>query len=191
MTTRKGKIINPYKGLVAFEYVFFWVRWFYRNSKGIPMVYLLYYFIPQKVFRINGNLAWPVHFTTRIIGRKNIKVGNMAAVGMGPNCYIQAKNGIEIGHNFRMGPNVGLISANHSEDDYDTWEISEPIRIGDNVWIGMGSVVLPGVSIGDNVIIAANSVVNKDIPSNVIAGGVPCKVLRDKSPYKGFDYSKL
>ena len=52
----------------------------------------------------------------------------------------------------------------------------------------MGVVVLPGVTIGDNVIIAANSVVNKDIPSNVIAGGIPCKIIKDKPAYKGKNY---
>ena len=56
---------------------------------------------------------------------------------------------------------------------------SLPIRIGNNVWIGAHSVVLPGVTIGDNVVIGAGSVVTKDLPSNVVAIGNPCKVLRE------------
>lgn len=56
---------------------------------------------------------------------------------------------------------------------------------------GNGLVILPGVTIGDNVVIAANSVVNKNIPSNVIAGGIPCKVIKEKSEYKGIDYSNI
>jgi acetyltransferase-like isoleucine patch superfamily enzyme len=108
---------------------------------------------------------------------------------MNSGCYIQAKNGIVIGNNLRIGPNVGLISANHDVDDYDSWVREKPIFIGDNVWLGMGVVVLPGVSIGDNVMVAANSVVNKDIPSNVIAGGAPCKIIKNKELYKGKDYS--
>jgi acetyltransferase-like isoleucine patch superfamily enzyme len=89
-----------------------------------------------------------------------------------------------------MGPGVGLISANHDIHDYDRWSESPPIVIGDNVWIGMNSVVLPGIKIGDNVVIASNSVVTKDIPSNSIAAGNPCTVVREKELYKGKDYSK-
>jgi acetyltransferase-like isoleucine patch superfamily enzyme len=90
-----------------------------------------------------------------------------------------------------MGPNVGLISANHDVDDYDQWLEAPPIRVGDNVWIGMNTVVLPGVRIGDNVVIASNSCVSRDIPSNSVAAGVPCTVTREKPPYRGRDYSKL
>jgi len=186
------KIENRYLGLRILELLFFWLRpLFYSRAKGVGIVYLMYFFAPQKIVRINGRVQWPVHFTSRINSRKRIKVGNRSCPGMNAGCYIQAKNGIEIGHNLRMGPNVGLISANHFLEDYDTWEVTTPIKIGDNVWLGMGVVVLPGVVIGDNVVIAANSVVNKDIPSNVIAGGIPCKVLREKDTYKGFDYSTL
>jgi len=106
-------------------------------------------------------------------------------------CYVQARNGIEIGHNFRMGPGVGLISANHDHDDYDRHLPGKPIRIGNNVWIGMNSVIMPEVTIGDNVIIGAGSIVTTDIPSNSIAAGNPCRVIREKSPYRGFDYSTL
>ena len=73
--------------------------------------------------------------------------------------------------------------------DYDTWDKDEPIVIGDNVWLGMGVVVLPGIKIGNNVIIASNSVVTKDIPSDVIAGGIPCEVIKQKKPYKGNDFN--
>ena len=54
-----------------------------------------------------------------------------------------------------------------------------PITIGNNVWIGAGSTILGGVTIGDNTIIGAGSVVTKDIPANVVAFGVPCKVIRE------------
>lgn len=90
-----------------------------------------------------------------------------------------------------MGPGVGLISANHDPNDYDLWVNSNPIIIGNNVWIGMNSVVMPGVQIGDNVIIGANSTVTQDIPPNSIAAGSPCKVLKTKAPYRGRDYSGL
>lgn len=173
------------------SFLFFWLRFFYPKSKGIPLLFTLYLFVPQKVLRINGSIPWPVHFTSRILFYKNILVGNNSAPGMTANGYVQARNGIRIGSNLRMGPGVGLISANHKEEDYDIHIESAPIIIGDNVWIGMNAVVLPGVRIGSNVVIGANSVVTKDIPSNVVAAGNPCLVIRDKKPYCGIDYTKL
>lgn len=149
---------------------------------------MLYNLIPQKIFRINGGVPWPVHFTSLVLHHKEIAIGKNSPIGSNIGCYIQGKGGIEIGDNCRMGPNVGLISANHSPDDYDVWIKKDPIHIGDNVWIGMNSVIMPGVKIGDNVIIGANSVVTKELPSNCIAHGNPCEVVREKSPYKGKSY---
>ncbi|MFW5803684.1 MAG: acyltransferase [bacterium] len=174
------------------ELVFFWLRlFFYKKAKGVNLVYLLLYFIPQKILRINGKVQWPVHFTSLVLHSKNIIIGNNSPLGLNTGCYIQGKGGIIVGNNFRMGPNIGLISANHSPDNYDEWIDVGPIKIGDNVWLGMNSVIMPGVSIGDNVIIGANSTVTKNIPSNTIAYGSPCKVIKEKSDYKGFDYSLL
>jgi len=187
-TVHKSKLI---KTLEKFDKFFFWVRFFYPKAKGIDNFRLLYYFFPQKILRINGRVPWPVHFTSRILYRKRISVGNNAAPGRNSGCYIQGRCGIKIGHNLRMGPNVGLISSNHKLNDYDEWVMADPIIIGDNVWIGMNSVILPGVKIGDNVIIGANSVVSKNIPSNSISAGNPCKVIRKKAPYTGFDYKNL
>jgi acetyltransferase-like isoleucine patch superfamily enzyme len=177
--------------LERFAFLFHWLRLFYPCAKGIPFLYLLYFFIPQKILRLNGRVPWPVHFTSRVLYRKNISVGNRSAPGMNAGCYIQGKNGIRIGHNLRMGPGVGLISANHDLDDYDQWTKTSPIRVGDNVWIGMNAVILPGVTIGDNIVIAANSVVNEDIPSDSIAAGNPCKVIRKKAPYRGKSYGEI
>lgn len=171
--------------------ILFWLRWFYPKSKGIPLVFLLYYFIPQKILRINGNVLWPVHFTSKVSFRKNIKIGNRTAPGLSPGCYIQGRGGIIIGNNVRIAPNVGIISSNHRLEDYDLWDEIQPIEIGDNVWIGMNSVILQGVKIGDNVVIGCNSVVNKDIPANSIAAGNPCRIIKEKGPYIGRDYSKM
>lgn len=89
---------------------------------------------------------------------------------------------VTIGDNVLIGPNVGIYTAGHPLD-YEIrnqeYEYAFPIRIGNNVWIGGNVVINPGVSIGDNAVIGAGSVVTKDIPSNVIAVGNPCKVLRE------------
>lgn len=189
---QRGNIENIWLKKYRFlEYVFMWLRLFYPRARGIPAIYLLAYFIPQKIFRINGSVKWPVHFTSRVMHPGNIEVGNRTAPGISSGSYIQAKNGIRLGSNVRLGPNVGLISANHSNEDYDEWVRDRPIKIGDNVWLGMNVVVMPGVEIGNNVVIGSNSVVTKDVPSDCIAFGNPCRVVKAKSAYTGFDYTKL
>lgn len=88
---------------------------------------------------------------------------------------------VKIGKNAAIGPNCGLYCAVHPTDPVERakWvETAKPITIGDNVWLGGNVVVLPGVTIGDNTTIGAGSVVTKDIPSNVVAAGNPCKVLK-------------
>lgn len=192
MTTETAYLEKP-RAVALLEkmnFLFFWLRWFYPAAGGIELAYLLYGFFPQKILRINGAVPWPVHFTSRVLYHKNIRVGRRSSPGSNSGCYIQGKNGIQIGHNCRFGPNVGLISANHDAGDYDRWVKTGPITIGNNVWIGMNAVVLPGVHIGDNVIVAANSVVTEDIPANSIAAGSPCRVIKPKGPYTGKDYAK-
>ena len=90
-----------------------------------------------------------------------------------------------MGDNVWVGPGVGIVSADHDLSNYEAHKPSTPIHIGSNVWIGMNTVILAGVTIGDNVAIGAGSIVTKDIPANSIAAGVPCRVLREKPPYQG------
>jgi maltose O-acetyltransferase len=99
-------------------------------------------------------------------------------------------NRITIGKNGLIGPNVQIYTASHplnardriiqnphpNQSTYRTEAF--PVEIGDNVWIGGNTVILPGVTIGSNVTIAANSLVTKDIPDNVLAMGSPAKVIR-------------
>lgn len=107
----------------------------------------------------------------------------MCDPGDNPNIYIQANNGIIIGHNVGFGAGTSLISANHNHNDHSIHDKCPPITIGNNVFVGTNSVILPGVNIGDNVVIGAGSIVAKDIPSNSIAVGNPCRVIKQKEPY--------
>ncbi|WP_154181097.1 sugar O-acetyltransferase [Vibrio furnissii] len=89
---------------------------------------------------------------------------------------------IYIGDYVMFGPNVTLATAGHPvapEYREKVAQFNIPIHIGRNVWIGANSVVLPGVTIGENSVIGAGSVVTKDIPSNVVAVGNPCRVVRE------------
>jgi len=97
------------------------------------------------------------------------------------DCIFLDVNTITIGDNVMFGPRVGLYTAGHPIDKdirIAGLEYGLPITIGNNVWIGGNVVVMPGVHIGDNTIIGSGSVVTKDIPSDVIAAGNPCKVIR-------------
>ena len=86
------------------------------------------------------------------------------------------------GDNVFVGPNCGFYTAGHpidSERRNNGLEYAYPITVGNNVWFGGGVQVMPGVTIGDNVVIGAGSIVVKDIPSNCVAVGNPCNVIRE------------
>lgn len=89
---------------------------------------------------------------------------------------------IYVGDSVMFGPNVTVAVAGHPIDPGLRRKVAQfniPVRIGNNVWIGAGAVILPGVTIGDNSVIGAGSIVTKDIPANVVAVGNPCRVLRE------------
>lgn len=89
---------------------------------------------------------------------------------------------IYVGDYTMFGPNVILASAGHPilpKLRQEAYQYNMPVHIGNNCWLGAGVIVLPGVTIGDNTVIGAGSVVTKDIPSNVVAVGNPCRVLRE------------
>ncbi|MFE2277958.1 sugar O-acetyltransferase [Streptomyces sp. NPDC059454] len=88
---------------------------------------------------------------------------------------------ITIGEDCQIGPNVQLLTPTHPvepEPRRDKLEAALPITIGDNVWLGGGAIVCPGVTIGDNSVIGAGAVVTKDIPANVVAVGNPARPVR-------------
>ncbi len=120
----------------------------------------------------------------------NIYFGNNCEINM--NCTFLDDNKIVIGNNALIAPNVQIYTAFHPTNAADrfaepkedgSFEFCKtqtaPVVIGENVWIGGGAIIMPGVTIGDNVVIGAGSVVTRDIPSNVIAYGSPCRVMRE------------
>ncbi|MER6911101.1 sugar O-acetyltransferase [Streptomyces sp. NPDC000594] len=102
---------------------------------------------------------------------------------------------ITIGSDVQIGPNVQLLTPAHELDTERRragWEKGLPITIGDNVWLGGGVIVCPGVTIGENTVVGAGSVVTKDLPAGVLAVGNPARVIRVLDPAsteKGPDYS--
>ena len=100
---------------------------------------------------------------------------------------------IYVGDYTMFGPNVTVATAGHPilpELRKQGYQYNAPVHIGENCWIGAGVLIMPGITIGDNVVIGAGSVVTKDIPSNVVAVGVPCKVLREVNEHDKEYYFK-
>jgi maltose O-acetyltransferase len=89
---------------------------------------------------------------------------------------------VTVGEDVQIGPNVQLLTANHPLDPEprrDKWESAAPVTIGDNVWLGGGVIVCPGVTIGADTVVGAGSVVTRDLPAGVVAVGSPARVVRE------------
>jgi maltose O-acetyltransferase len=112
--------------------------------------------------------------------------GTRITIGAGTfvnyDCVMLDATPITIGSYCQIGPGVQLLTATHPIDPEPRrrgWEYAEPIAIGDNVWLGGGVIVCPGVTIGDDTVVGAGAVVTRDIPVGVIAVGTPARVLRE------------
>lgn len=98
------------------------------------------------------------------------------------DCILLDVAPIRIGAACQLATRVQLLTATHPIDPEPRrigWESAEPIEIGDNVWLGGGAVVCPGVTIGEDTVVGAGAVVTRDLPSGVVAAGVPARVLRE------------
>lgn len=133
-------------------------------------------------------------------GGKHVHFGYGVYANFGLTCVDDTH--IYVGSHTIFGPNVVLATAGHPmmpELRKHGIQYNMPIHIGENCWLGAGVIVVPGVTIGDNVVIGASSVVTKDIPSNSVAMGTPCRVVRqindhDKEYYfkdKKIDWSEM
>ena len=109
---------------------------------------------------------------------RNIHIEKNVFINSG--CKFQDQGGVYIGENSLIGHNVILATLNHDMDPYHRADLHpKPIHIGKRVWIGSGSMILPGITIGDNSIVGAGSVVTKDVPPNVIVAGNPAKFIKN------------
>jgi len=109
-----------------------------------------------------------LHIGARTFVNYNLTALDVAAITIGEDC--------------QLGPNVQLLTPTHPLDPQprrDKLEAARPITIGDNVWLGGGVIVCPGVTIGDNTVVGAGAVVTRDLPANVVAVGDPARVVRE------------
>lgn len=152
-------------------------------SKQTQIPITLRILIMQKILGFNKKAYWPVHFTSKISNPELIYCGIETCPGYMPGCYIQGSGGIYIDDYTQIGPNVGLISSNHSVFDNRKGDYKTPIKIGKYCWIGMNAVILPGVELGDFTVVAAGSIVTKSFSEGYsVIAGVPAKKIRNIQP---------
>lgn len=109
---------------------------------------------------------------------KNIRVGKRVFINH--CCEFMDRGGITIGNDVLIGPKVNLITINHPQNPAERRATyTAPIVIKNGVWIGAAATIMPGVTIGENSIVAAGSVVTKDVPDNMVVGGVPAKIIKE------------
>lgn len=131
-----------------------------------------------KIFGSIGKKVW-VEPPFNVDYGSNIKVGDNFYSNF--NATILDCSIVDIGKNVKLGPNVTITTASHPldvEQRINGKEMAYPVIIKDNVWIAANAVILPGVTIGKNSVVAAGAVVSRDVPDNVVVGGVPAKVIR-------------
>lgn len=124
-------------------------------------------------------------------GGRHVHFGNSVYANF--NLTMVDDTHIYVGDYTMFGPNVTVATAGHPimpELREKAYQYNFPVRIGRNCWIGAGALIMPGITIGDNVVVGAGSVVTKDLPSNVVAVGNPCRILREIGDYDREYYFK-
>ena len=149
-----------------------------ENTKDTQVPIIFEHWYQQYIQGHCSNVDWPVNLSSMVSAPDRIKIGIETSPGYMPGCYIQGYGGIEIGDYTQIGPNVSIISANHSLHDSRRYEFKKVI-IGNYCWLSDGCKILPGVVLGDFTIVAAGAIVTKSFENGyVLIGGNPAKILK-------------
>ncbi len=189
-------VIFKYESIIYWRFIQFlsglmmkplvWLKGIKLGKNGIFAGIMLFRRYPDSTIRIGVNANFKSAPSSNLIGinRKCIFSTNLqsAKLVIGDNCgfsgtIIGTFKEIRLGNNVRCGANTLITDSDWHLDDTRAGK-PKAINIKDNVWLGVNSIVLKGVSIGENSLIGANSVVTSDIPANVIAAGNPCRVIK-------------
>jgi len=151
----------------------------YYGRIGVGLLFLNW--IVQRLFRVNSEVPYSVHFTNKVSGWEFCDFGDdtvLANLCVSTGTYIAVFEGstLEVGSGTIWACNVCIQTADHAKGDLSKLVVAS-IKIGRNCWLANGVVITAGVELGDNVIVGANAVVTKSFPSNVIIAGVPAKII--------------
>ena len=154
---------SPYKGLGASGW-----KWIVKDYRGC------------RLLGVNQDVPWPCSPRVQVLCPENITfqpddLNNFQTFG----CYFQAIGKIDIGRGTYIAPNVGIITSNHNYYDLDEHFPPKNVVIGEQCWIGMYSVILPGVVLGPQTVVGAGSVVTKSFPDgNCVIAGNPARIIK-------------
>lgn len=187
---QKGKLIPIYlraRFILLFHYdgsLFLGGKWFrggkYGSFTASGWKWIIDDYRSCKRLRCNKLVPWPVSARIGVICPENIEfhpddLNNFQGFGN----YYQAIGRIVIGRGTYIAPNVGIITSNHSVDNLDEHDEPKPVTLGEKCWVGMNSMILPGVTLGPHTIVGAGSVVTKSFTEgNCVLVGNPARVLR-------------
>lgn len=170
-------------GPIFFQRQYLRGRHFSSNGEGWRWVARS--ILTQRILRYNRHVPWPTSPLIIVGDPRNIAfdVDDLNVFQMF-GCYFQNYSAsISLGRGTYIAPNVGLITANHDPANLDRHLPAEPIVIGEKSWIGMNSVILPGVVLGPGTIVGAGSVVTRSFPQgHCVIAGVPARVIKDLRP---------
>lgn len=174
------------KNILNFINVFLLYRNAPRQNVLIHPAWLIFELgIVQRIFRINAHVPWPVHWTSQVLAPKKIKIGTRTP-GLGLSCFLDGRNGVELGDDVWIGPRVSIISQDHDSYDFTQYVDERPIKIGAHSLIATNAIILPGVWLGAHTIVAAGAVVTKSFPEGFqVLGGNPARVLKKLSRNNG------
>ena len=158
-----------------------YLRGYYFEKEGEGWWWVLRGIWFQKILRFNSHLPFPANPTLRISNINNLTIGennlnNFQSFGV----YFQNFSGkIFLGDRVYIAPNVGIITANHDFNDLKAHAESKNVYIGDDCWIGMNSIILPGVQLGHGTIVGAGAVVTKSFEEGkVVIAGNPARIIK-------------
>ena len=157
-------------------------RWFAGKMNGLCSQgwrWVVHDAIGRILMRNNRQARFPVSQFSIVVRPDNISfhpddLNNFQSFGQ----YYQALGKITVGKGTYIAPNVGLITSNHDPEDLSIHLPPKPIVLGERCWIGMNSIILPGVTIGKGAIVGAGAVVTKNVPDYAIVAGNPAKIVK-------------
>lgn len=161
------------------RYPFYFIINFVPNHiiNKIPF-YIIRHAYYRNILKIKIGKGSSIHLNT-FINRNNITIGNNSAINR--RCYLDGRGGLTIGNNVSISPEVHLITGSHNVKSENFEYYSKAINIEDYVWIGTRAIILPGVTLGKGCVVATGAVVSKDVAPYSIVGGVPAKIIGERT----------